>query len=91
MEPIPPNVQKNMRQSSRREQSPPCVIRIAENGSASFFDFGGKHALPASRSDQVRMLMRKLREKRQTMDQLNQAAHSLPPFLKSCSGRYLVA
>src|SRR5574341_332648 len=42
-----------------------------------FRDFRDKYTLPNSRSDQVRMFIQKLRDKRQTAEQQKQAAHAI--------------
>src|SRR3989338_5523173 len=58
-----------------------------------FLDFRSKYPLPDSRSEQVRLFIQKLREKKQTNEQQKQAAHALSlyfesqPRIKSGSGK----
>lgn len=52
-----------------------------------FLDFREKYTLPDSRSDQVRMFIQKLRDKRQTAEQQKQAAHAISLFFESQSKR----
>jgi hypothetical protein len=58
-----------------------------------YLDFRSKYPLPASRSEQVRMFINKLRGKKQSIEQQKQAAHALSlffesqPRLKSGSGK----
>lgn len=47
-----------------------------------FFDFREKYPLPDSRSDQVRMFIQKLRDKRQTTEQQKQAAHAISLYFE---------
>ncbi len=48
-----------------------------------FLDFRSKYPPPDSRSEQVRLFIEKLRAKKQTPKQLNQAAHALSLFFES--------
>lgn len=48
-----------------------------------FLDFRSKYTLPDSRSEQVRLFVHKLRDKKQTTDQQKQAAHALSLFFES--------
>ena len=48
-----------------------------------YLDFCNKYPLPDSRSEQVRLFIQKLREKRQTQEQQKQAAHALSLFFES--------
>jgi len=48
-----------------------------------FLDFRSKYPLPESRSEQVRLFILKLREKKQSPDQQKQAAHVLSLFFES--------
>ena len=48
-----------------------------------YLDFRSKYPLPDSRSEQVRLFIQKLREKRQTQEQQKQAAHALSLFFES--------
>jgi hypothetical protein len=47
-----------------------------------YLDFRSKYPLPASRSEQVRLFIQKLREKKQTMEQQRQAAHALSLYFE---------
>jgi len=42
-----------------------------------FLDFSSKYPLPESRSEQVRLFVQKLKEKKQNPDQQKQAAYSV--------------
>lgn len=48
-----------------------------------FLDFRSKYPLPESRSEQVRLFILKLREKKQSPEQQRQAAHALSLFFES--------
>ncbi|MEN6317355.1 MAG: phage integrase N-terminal SAM-like domain-containing protein [Syntrophaceae bacterium] len=48
-----------------------------------FLDFRSKYPLPESRSEQVRLFILKLREKKQSPEQQKQAAHALSLFFES--------
>jgi len=48
-----------------------------------FLDFRSKYPLPESRSEQVRLFIRKLQEKKQSPEQQKQAAHALSLFFQS--------
>ena len=48
-----------------------------------FLDFRSKYPLPESRSEQVRLFIRKLQEKKQSLEQQKQAAHALSLFFES--------
>lgn len=48
-----------------------------------FLDFCNKYPVPNSRSEQVRMFTDKLREKKQTADQLKQAAYAVSPYFEA--------
>jgi integron integrase len=48
-----------------------------------FLDFRSKYPLPEPRSEQVRLFIRKLQEKKQSPEQQKQAAHALPLFFES--------
>ncbi len=48
-----------------------------------FLDFRSKYSLPDSRSDQVRLFIQKLRDKKQTPEQQKQAAHAVSLFFES--------
>lgn len=48
-----------------------------------FLDFRSKYPLPDSRSEQVRLFIQKLREKKQTNEQQKQAAHAVSLFFES--------
>jgi hypothetical protein len=50
-----------------------------------FLDFCTKYPVPEARPDQVRLFIDKLREKRQTLFQQNQAAHAVSLFFGSFS------
>ncbi len=50
-----------------------------------FLDFRSKYPLPESRSEQVRLFIRKLQEKKQSPEQQRQAAHTLSLFFESQS------
>jgi hypothetical protein len=47
-----------------------------------FLDFCAKYPPPAARSDQVRLFIDKLREKRQTLDQQKQAAYAVSLYFE---------
>jgi hypothetical protein len=47
-----------------------------------FLDFCGKYSVPDSTSDQVRLFIEKLREKKQTPEQQEQAVHAYLFILK---------
>ncbi len=47
-----------------------------------YLDFRGKYPLPDSRSEQVRLFIQKLREKKQTPEQQKQAAHALSLYFE---------
>ena len=47
-----------------------------------FWDFRSKYPLPEARSDQVRLFIDKLREKKQTLSQQNQAAHAVSLYFE---------
>ncbi|MBI3755129.1 MAG: integron integrase [Deltaproteobacteria bacterium] len=47
-----------------------------------YLDFRGKYLLPDSKSEQVRLFIQKLREKRQTLEQQKQAAHALSLYFE---------
>ena len=47
-----------------------------------FLDFRAKYPIPAARSDQVRLFIDKLREKKQTPFQQNQAAHAVSLYFE---------
>ena len=48
-----------------------------------FLDFRSKYPLPDSRSEQVRLFIEKLRAKKQTPKQQNQAAHAVSLFFET--------
>ena len=48
-----------------------------------YLDFRGKYPLPDSRSEHVRLFIKKLREKNQSQKQQDQAAHALSLFFAS--------
>ncbi len=48
-----------------------------------YLDFRGKHQLPDSRPEHVRLFVEKLREKNQTSTLRKQAAHALSLFFAS--------
>jgi hypothetical protein len=48
-----------------------------------FLDFRCKHPMPESRSEQVRLFVLKLREKKQSPEQQKQAVHALSLFFES--------
>ena len=48
-----------------------------------FLDFRSKYPLPEPRSEQVRLFIRKLQEKKQSPEQQKQAAHALSLFFES--------
>jgi hypothetical protein len=48
-----------------------------------FVDYGDRYILPATRSDQVRLFIQKLKEKVQTSEQQKQAAHAISLFFES--------
>ena len=48
-----------------------------------FLDFQNKYPLPEPKSEQVRLFILKLQEKKQTQAQLNQAAHALSLFFET--------
>jgi len=48
-----------------------------------FLDFRSKYTLPDSRSEQVRLFVQKLRDKKQATDQQKQAAYALSLFFES--------
>jgi len=48
-----------------------------------FLDFRNKYTLPDSRSEQVRLFVQKLRDRKQTTDQQKQAAYALSLFFES--------
>jgi hypothetical protein len=50
-----------------------------------FLDFRSKYPLPEPRSEQVRLFIRKLQEKKQSLEQQKQAAHALSLFFESQS------
>jgi hypothetical protein len=47
-----------------------------------FLDFRNKYPAPAARSEQVRLFVEKLREKKQTPAQQKQAAHTLSLYFE---------
>src|SRR4030067_3418897 len=47
-----------------------------------YLDFRGKYTLPDSKSEQVRLFIQKLREKKQTPEQQKQAAHALSLYFE---------
>ncbi len=47
-----------------------------------YLDFRGKYSLPDSKSEQVRLFVQKLREKKQTPEQQKQAAHALSLYFE---------
>jgi hypothetical protein len=48
-----------------------------------FLDLRVKYPLPDSRSDQVRLFIQKLRDKKQTLEKQKQAAHAISLFFES--------
>src|SRR3990172_7887167 len=48
-----------------------------------FLDFRSKYPLPETRSEQVRLFIQKLREKKQSLEQQKQAAHALSLYFES--------
>ena len=50
-----------------------------------FFGFLRQYPVPAAQSEQVRLFMEKLREKKQSTVQQNQAAHAVSLILKYCA------
>jgi hypothetical protein len=50
-----------------------------------FLDFEAKYRPPDSRSEQVRLFIQKLREKKQTPEQQKQAAHAISLYFESQS------
>jgi hypothetical protein len=50
-----------------------------------FLDFRSKYPLPEPRSEQVRLFIRKLQEKKQSPEQQRQAVHALSLFFESQS------
>ncbi len=50
-----------------------------------FLDFRSKYPLPEPRSEQVRLFIRKLQDKKQSIEQQKQAAHALSLFFESQS------
>lgn len=48
-----------------------------------FLDFRSKYTLPDARSEQVRLFIQKLREKKQTLEQQKQAANAVSLFFES--------
>lgn len=47
-----------------------------------FLDYCGKYPVPASKSDQVRLFVEKLREKKQSTEQQKQAAHAVSLYFE---------
>jgi hypothetical protein len=83
MLPIPQDVLAQFNAVLKQRTVPAHVYSDYRKWLLYFLDFRSKYSPPESRSEQVRLFIEKLRSKKQTPKQLNQAAHALSLFFAS--------
>ncbi len=77
MLPIPDAILKRFDAILEKRDVAPALRADFKKWLRYFLDFCAKYPPPAARSDQVRLFIDKLREKRQTLDQQKQAAYAV--------------
>jgi hypothetical protein len=82
MLPIPDNILKRFDAILEKRDVAPALRADFKKWLRYFLDFCAKYPPPATRSDQVRLFIDKLREKRQTLDQQKQAAYAVSLYFE---------
>lgn len=80
---IPPDILKQFDTDLEKNAVPLSIRADYRKWLRYYLDFRAKYQLPDSRSEQVRLFVEKLREKNQTSNQQEQAAHALSLFFAS--------
>ncbi len=83
MQPIPNDILSKFEAVLKRRSVPLSRHADYRKWLRYYLDFRSKYPLPASRSEQVRLFIQKLREKKQTPEQQKEAAHALSLFFES--------
>ena len=77
MLPVPVPILERFEAILEKRAVPPIQRANYKQWLRYFLDFRAKYPIPAARSDQVRLFIDKLREKKQTPFQQNQTAHAV--------------
>ena len=82
MQPVPISILKSFETILEKRRIPTAQWANYRKWLRYFWDFCAKYPLPEARSDQVRLFIDKLREKKQTPFQQNQAAHAISLYFQ---------